>query len=415
MTLPPALGRLVGATGASEVLRLRDYRRYWVASGLSSFALNFWFLGAAWLVLDLTNSPFEVGLINGLAAAPSILLSLLGGAITDRVDRRRLLVAVRLGWALQCLITGLLVSTGRIEAWHVLALAVAFGIADAASNPAWHTVLVDIVGRSRLVAANALDQVAEFGGELIAPLIVGLVISASGSAPLFYLASVLLLLGALYMALVRVQPDLEAAPDLEEPRGILGEIRAGLAYTLRTPPFPALLGVSALSLLSAAVFPLVPVYARDILEVGPGGFGLMASALAAGMLAGALAMAAMGEVRRPGLVMLLARAAWFVAMAAFALSELFALSLALLVAMGASGAIAGNLVLSQFQRYAEDRMRGRVMSINRIADSLDPVGAVVGGALAALLGAEEALLLCAALGALALGAITIASPSLRRG
>ena len=164
-----------------------------------------------------------------------------------------------------------------------------------------------------------------------------------------------------------------------------------------------------------AVLPLVPVYARDVLEVGPGGFGLMASALAAGMLTGALAMAAAGEVRRPGLVMLVARAAWFVAMVAFALSEIFALSLALLVAMGASGAIAGNLVLSQFQRYAEDRMRGRVMSINRIADSLDPVGSVVGGALASVLGAEPALLLCAATGALALGAITFSSPSLRRG
>lgn len=415
MTLPDSVTRLVGATGAAEVLRLRDYRRYWLSSGLTGFGLNFWFLGTAWLVLDLTNSPLAVGLISGLAAAPSIVLSLLGGAITDRVDRRRMLVAVRLGWAVQCVVTGLLVSSGAIEAWHVLALAVTFGIADAASTPAWHTLLVDIVGKSRLVAANALDQVAEFGGELIAPLVVGLVIAASGSAPLFYLASALLALGAFYMALVNVRPPLEAAAELEERRDMLAEIRAGLAYTLRTPPFPALLGVSALSLLSAAVFPLVPVYARDVLEVGPRGYGVMASALAAGMLAGALAMAALGEMRRPGLVMLAARAAWFAAMAAFALSEVFALSLALLVTMGAAGAISGNLVLTQFQRYAEDRMRGRVMSIQRIADSLEPLGAVVGGALASLVGPESSLLLAAGAGALALGAIALASPSLRRG
>lgn len=422
MIFPTAISRLAGATGAAEVLRLRDYRRYWLGSGLTGFGLNFWFLGSAWVVLELTDSPFAVGLIGGLAAAPSIALSLLGGAMTDRVDRRRLLVAVRLGWAAQCAVTALLAGSGRIEAWHVLALAVTFGVADAASTPAWHTLVVDIVGTSRLVAANALGQVAEFGGELIAPLMVGLVIAASGPAPLFYLAGALLLLGALFMARIHVAPPLDVGARIEgrravltEIRAVLTEIRAGLAYTLRTPPFPALLGVSALSLLSAAVFPLVPVYARDVLEVGPLGFGVMASALAAGMLAGALGMAVLGEVRRPGLVLLVARGAWFGAMAGFALSEVFALSLAFLVTMGAAGAISGNLVLTQFQRYAEDRMRGRVMSIQRIADSLEPLGAVVGGGLASLAGPEAALLLAAAAGALALGGIALGSPALRRG
>lgn len=415
MIFPAAISRLAGATAAAEVLRLRDYRRYWLGSGLTGFGLNFWFLGSAWVVLELTDSPFAVGLIGGLAAAPSIALSLLGGAMTDRVDRRRLLVAVRLGWAAQCAVTALLAGSGRIEAWHVLALAVTFGVADAASTPAWHTLVVDIVGTSRLVAANALGQVAEFGGELIAPLVVGLVIAASGPAPLFYLAGALLLLGALFMARIHVAPPLDVGAGIEARRAVLTEIRAGLAYTLRTPPFPALLGVSALSLLSAAVFPLVPVYARDVLEVGPLGFGVMASALAAGMLAGALGMAVLGEVRRPGLVLLVARAAWFGAMVGFALSEVFALSLAFLVTMGAAGAISGNLVLTQFQRYAEDRMRGRVMSIQRIADSLEPLGAVVGGGLASLAGPEAALLLCAAAGALALGGIALGSPALRRG
>ena len=419
MPIASGVARFFAATGAAEALRIPDYRRYWLSSGLTSFALNFWFLGAAWLVLELTDSPFAVGLVGGLAAAPSLLLSLLGGAIADRVDRRRLLVAARLGWTLQCAVGGLLVSGGRIEAWHVLALTFAFGIADAASTPAWQTLLVDIIGRSRLVSANALDQIAEFGGELIAPLIAGAIIASMGPAPLFYLAAALLAVAALLMALVRTRvPVLSIAEGHREVgprRDVLAEIRAGLAYTARTPPFPALLAVSALSLLSAAVFPLVPLYARDVLEVGPRGFGVMAAALAAGMLAGALVMAALGEVGRPHRVMLVARAAWFLAMAAFAVSEGFALSLTLLVAMGASGAISGNLLVTQFQRHAEDRMRGRVMSIQRIADSLEPVGAVVGGALASLLGPEPALLLCAALGALALGAITLGSPSLRRG
>jgi MFS family permease len=157
------------------------------------------------------------------------------------------------------------------------------------------------------------------------------------------------------------------------------------------------------------------VYARDILDVGPRGFGAMASALAAGMLVGALAMTALGEVRRPGLVMLVARAVWFATMAGFAVSETLPLSLAYLITMGASGAISGNLLLTQFQRHAEEHMRGRVMSIHRVAESLEPLGAVVGGGLASMFGAEAALLVCAAAGVLALGGLVAASPALRRG
>lgn len=415
MVLRSSFARAIGGVGAAEVLRLRDFRRYWLGFGLTGFGLNFWFLGATWVVLELTDSPFVVGLIGGLAATPSILLSLLGGAMSDRVDRRRTLIAARLGWGLQCLVTGLLVSTGSIEAWHILALAIVFGIADAASRPAGYTLIVDIVGGSRLVAANALDQVAEFGGELIAPLIAGLVIASAGSAPIFYLATALLLVAALLMGLIRVAPASEPAAALAERASVLTDIRAGLAYTLRTPPFPVLLGVSALSLLSGAIFPMLAVNARDILDVGPRGFGLMASALAAGMLVGALAMSVFGEVRRPGLVVLVARAAWFAAMAAFAVSKVLPLSLACLVTMGASGAISGNLLLTQFQRYAEERMRGRVMSIHRVAESLEPLGAVVGGGLASLFGAEAALLVCSAAGVIALGALVAGSPALRRG
>ncbi len=396
---------------AVQALRIPDYRQYWLASGLTGFGLNFWFLGAAWVVLELTDSPLQVGLLNGLAAAPSILLSLVGGALTDRVDRRRMLIVAALAWAAACLVTALLVTGDRVEAWHILALAAVIGVADAASNPAWHTLIVDIVGTSRLVATNALAQVAEFGGELLAPLAAGLMIAGLGAGPVFAVAGALLVLAALFMARIRFRADVTL--EVGERRGLLTDIGAGLAYTLRTRPFPALLALSALSLVSAAVLPLIPLYARDVLTVGPRGFGVMAAALAAGMLGGAFAMAGAGDVARPGLAILVARVVWFVAMAAFAVSGVFALSVAMLAVMGAAGAVSNNLIQTQFQVHAPDRMRGRVMSIQRIAESLDPLGAVVGGALASTVGAEVALLVCAAIGVLGVGAIAIAWPGLR--
>ncbi len=394
---------------AFEVLRDRDYRRFWLAQGAGGFGMNFWFLAAAWLMLELTDSPLMVGLINGLAAAPSILLSVVGGALADRVDRRRLLVAALASWSALALVTGLFAAAGVERAWLLLLAAAGLGLADAASNPAWNTLVIDLVGSTRLVAANALAQVSEFGGELIAPIAAGLVIAAWSPTPVFFAAALVMAAGAFAMSTVRPRP-IETTATVEDAPGFVEGIRGGLAYTLRTPPFPGLLAISATTLFSAAVFPLLPLYGRDVLEVGAAGFGAMAAALGGGMMVGALLLAARGDIRRQGNAILYSRMAWFVAMAAFALSEWFALSLALLVAMGATGAVSTNLVLTRFQLSAEERMRGRVMSVARIADSFDPLGAVLGGALASMLRPEVALLACAAAGLAALGAIRLVSP-----
>ena len=394
---------------AIEALRDRDYRRYWLAQAAGGFGMSLWFVSAAWLMLELTDSPLMVGLINGFAAAPSIVLSVVGGALADRLDRRRLLVGALAAWSALALITGLLAATGIEQGWILLLVAGGLGVADAASNPAWQTLVVDLVGTTRLVAANALAQISEFGGELIAPIAAGLVIATWSSTPVFLAAALVMAFGAIAMNTLKAQPA-KVSPTTEKRTGVLGDIRGGLGYTLRTAPFPGLLAVSATTLFSAAVFPLVPLYGRDVLEVGAAGYGAMAAALGGGMMAGALLLASRGDVGRPGRAILWSRVMWFVAMAAFALSDWFAVSIALLFAMGAAGAISTNLVLTRFQLSADDRMRGRVMSVARIADSFDPLGAVLGGALASVLAPDIALLACAAAGLAAMVVIRVVSP-----
>lgn len=394
---------------AIEALRDGEYRRFWLAQAAGGFGMSLWFVAAAWLMLELTDSPLMVGLLNGLAAAPSIVLSVVGGALADRLDRRRLLVGALAAWSALALITGLLAATGIEQGWILLVVAAGLGLADAASNPAWQTLVVDLVGTTRLVAANALAQISEFGGELIAPIAAGLVIAASSSTPVFLAAALVMALGAIAMNTLRAQPA-DATTSTEERAGFLDDIRGGLGYTLRTPPFPGLLAVSATTLFSAAVFPLIPLYGRDVLDVGAAGYGAMAAALGGGMMAGALVLASQGDVGRPGRAILWTRVAWFVAMAAFALSDWFLLSMLLLFAMGAAGAISTNLVLTRFQIAADDRMRGRVMSVARIADSFDPLGAVLGGALATVMAPDAALVACAVAGVAALALIRAVSP-----
>ena len=406
----PRLASILDRSPAISALRVPEYRLFWLSAAGGGFGLNLWFLAAAWLVLERTDSQLAVGLVGGLAAVPSLILSLLGGALSDRVDRRRILVGALVAFALLALISGALESSDVVESWHILLIAAGIGLADAVSHPAWHTLVVDLIGTKRLLAANALGQIGEFLGEVVAPLLAGLLLAASGPAPVFYLAGGVLSLAALLMiGLQNPRP----VPRQDEPRPLLEEIRSGLAYTLRTPPFPALLAISASSIFAAAVFPLLPVYARDELEVGAEGFGVLAASLAAGMVSGAVLMAALGQLPRPGWSLLGARAVWFAAMAGFAVCELYALSILLLFAMGLAGAIANNLILTRFQIRADERMRGRVMGIVRIAESFEPLGFVVGGALASALGNQTALLLCAAAGAAVLVTTLALSASIR--
>ena len=392
-----------------------EYRRLWLSATANGFALNLWFLTAAWQVLLLTDSQFQVGLVGGLASAPSVALSLLGGALTDRLDRRRILLASLGVFGSVALVSGALGSAGSLEAWHLLLAATVIGVADAFSSPAWHTVVVDLIGKRRLLAANALGQIGEFSGEVIAPLLAGVLIAAAGPAPVFYAAAGVLAAAVLFMAGVRLpRTPRETRQDSSSER-LVGEIRDGLAYSLRTPPLPALLAVSASSIFAGAIFPLIPVYARDELAVGAGGFGVLAASLAAGMMCGALLMAAIGEVARRGRTILLARALWFGAMAGFAVSDHYLLSIALLFVMGAGGAVANNLVQTWVLTLADDRMRGRVTSIFRITDSFEPLGFVVGGALASGIGNQTALLVCAAAGAAVVVGAFACSASIREG
>jgi MFS family permease len=340
------LGSMLATTPAVEALRDVDYRRYWLAAGLGGFGLNFWFLAAAWLVLDLTDSPLMVGLVNGLAAAPSIVLSLFGGALTDRVDRRRMLIGALASWSVLAAVTGALGVSGVIEWWHVLLVAAGIGVADAASNPAWHTG-GEHGRQGRLLAANALAQPGEFGGS---SMVAGLFIASMGPSPTFFVAAGVAL-GVVLMRMVAPPAASAAEPDVEGPAACSPTV--GWAGIRCGHGRSGLLALSATSLLSAAVFPLIPVYARDVLEVGARGYGVMAAAVAGGMMLGAVAMTLVGEVRRPALVIVAARLVWFVAMAGFALSGSLVPSLALLVLMGASGAVSGNLILTQFQVHAE--------------------------------------------------------------
>ena len=395
---------------ALALLRVRDFRVFWLSGLGGGFGLNLWFLAASWLMLELTNSQLWVGLIGGAVALSATTLVLFGGAITDRGNRRRILIVAALVYAALALFTASFDLSGLIRPWHVLAAAMSIGAADAFASPANRSLVVELVGTPRLLAANALGSVGEFSGEVIAPLVMGFLIAASGTHAVHFLSAGALLISALLLMRIGPRP-----PAIRRAgNSMLAEIVAGLRYTRRTPPLPALLTVAAMPLFSAAVYPLIPVYARDVLEVGARGFGVMVAGLAAGMLVGALVLAAAGDLPRRGLTVLAYGAIWGGGMVAFAFSTSYPLSVVILFVMGMASAIGQNLVTTMIQTHAGDEMRGRVMSVARITDHTEPLGFMLGGAVAAAVSNEFALVAGAAMSMSVVALVFLRSAAFRR-
>lgn len=410
-----ALFRPLLASPAGAALAVRDFRMLWLANAGGSFAINFWFISTAWLVFELTDSQLWVGIVGGSAAISGILLTPVGGAVTDRSDRRKILGVSMLLFASLAVATGILDATSRISAVHLLVLALLIGAVDAFSNPAYRTMVVDLVGDSRLLGANALGQIGEFAGEVVAPLVVGVLITLRGPGAAYFVAAGVLLCAALAMMFVRgtAVSQTRRNPDASTSSGMLDEIREGIQHAVRTPSVMPLLVISAASIFGAMVFPLLPVYARDVLRVGPTGFGVLSAAIAAGMGTGAMAMAVSKRIPQGGWAILIAHMLVYGSMAGFAVSRVFVVSVALLFTLGVGTAIASNLVMTAVQTRVDDHVRGRIMSIFRVTESFELFGLLLGGGLAMVVGNSSALLIGGTVGAALATLVFIRSRALR--
>lgn len=283
-----------------------------------------------WLVLELTNSQLWVGLIAGLAGVPILLLSLIAGAVTDRSDKRRLLIITRIIPAAFTFLLAYMVTAGLIEPWHLILFALASGSIMAFAGPAKRTFVADLVERRHLFAANSLTATASNAGEIFGSAIAGYLIATRGVDAGFYVVGGLYIASVIFIARVRSRPQTRPVSEAS----LREDIVAGLRYARQTQPILGILLITAMAVFATAIFPLMPVYARDVLDVGASGFGIMSAALGAGFLVGSFLTVFAGNLPRKGLVLVTTGAMWDVSMAIFGFSRIFPLSVALIFIMG---------------------------------------------------------------------------------
>ena len=197
---------------ALDVLRLEEFRYFWLANAGADLGVELRFLAASWLVLDLTDSALWVGLVGGIRAVPIVVLGLLGGAATDRLDRRTILLVTRSVMAMLGFLTGYLITSGRIEPWHLLLISMSAGTTLAFSGPAWRTMLVDLVGRDRALTANSIVMGVADVGSIVGPAVGGYVIASFGVEWVYYVSGAVFFGSVALMYRVQGQTGLRLLP-----------------------------------------------------------------------------------------------------------------------------------------------------------------------------------------------------------
>ena len=344
-------------------------------------------MALGWLALLLTDSPFWVGMAAGARGLGTMSFGLFSGIMVDRWDRRRIVMASQALSLLAGLALGLLVLLDLIELWQLMVGAFFQGVSLALSMPGRNALTYDLVGRRALLNAMAANFVAFQVTRMVSPTVGGLLIDTVGVAGCY-----LLIVGAYgtgLLALLRVK----APPRQVQPHGRAWRQLVDLMVHVRHHS-----SVRSLVLMSVVmeVFAfshmfMLPVFARDVLDVGGLGLGVLMTAFGVGALAASLFVALLGGTPAKGLLLVTAASGFGLFLILFSLSPWFILSVLLLTLVGACSAVFDTLLGTLLQILVPDELRGRLLGMYAFTFGLGPVGGVQAGAIAGVLGAPVAV------------------------
>jgi predicted MFS family arabinose efflux permease len=370
-----------------HALRHRDFRVFFAGQAVALVGSWMQQVAQAWLVLSLTNSPLRLGLVGSLNFLPILLFAIVGGAVADRLPKRRLLVLTQSLLGCQTLTLGALIVTGRVRYWHVCVLALVWGIANTVDLPVRQAFVVELAGRADVTSAVALNSAAFNLARIVGPAAAGLLIARAGVAPAYFINASAFVVVIVTLLLVRAR----GAP---APRAIdttFGhEIREGVAYALRTQRIVILLAI--LFVVSITVFNFsiyVPLLARQVLGRGPEGFGLLMASVGVGAVGGALTL---GALRAPSLALLFVTG--FLSCAGLVIMSTvhrFGVAAIALFALGWISVMVVAGCQATLQLAAPDRLRGRIMSLHTfIYGGVFPFGAFTVGSISEHWGVSSA-------------------------
>jgi MFS family permease len=375
---------------ALRALQHRDFRLFWCGQLISLVGTWMQSVGQAWLVLELTNSPFKLGLLSTLQFAPMLFLAIVAGALTDRLPKRRLIIGTQVALLLQAFTLSALVWTGQVRYWHLAVLATLLGLVNTVDMPARQSFIAEMVSRESLMNAIALNSAVFNAARVVGPAVAGLLVARYGVALAFLLNGLSFV--AVVAALLRIRAEGASRP--REGATMGGDIREGVAYALRTPRVALILAL----LLPVSLFVmnfnvLVPLLARDVLHEEAHGFGLLMASLGTGSLLGAVGLALAGRARPRLRIIFVAAVVTTAATAAMTPVRSFHLAAAVLFVIGCSSIVFMTSCNTMLQMTVPDALRGRMMSLyTMVFAGVTPFGSLLIGTVAEHLGVPTAFL-----------------------
>ncbi|HEX6302408.1 MAG TPA: MFS transporter [Acidimicrobiia bacterium] len=382
MTPPTDLARRTFAA-----FSVHNFRLYFGGQVVSVSGAWMQRVAQSWLVLELTGSGAAVGALTAVQFLPILLLAPSGGLIADRLDKRRLLYVTQSLASLIALTLGVLVLTDVVELWMVFVLALALGLVGSVDNPTRNSFVMEMVGRSRLANAVALNSVLVNSARVVGPAVGGLLIVTVGIGWCFVINSASYLVFISAISLMRTDDIDRAEPEIKQ----RGQLRDALRYVSRHPVLRSTLVMSAVIGLFAYEFEVVlPLLARFTFGGDADTFGAMFAAMGIGAVIGGLFVATRGRTSPRAILVAAVALATTIAATAFAPSVWIAY--AMLVIVGVSSSAFLTMSNSVLQLESSPQMRGRVVGLRATAIlGARPIGAPVVGWIGEHLGPRWAL------------------------
>jgi MFS family permease len=363
----------------------------------------------AWHVFQLTHSPFHLGLVGLVQFIPAFALTLIAGALADSADRRRIMMTaqvVSLGCGLAlCVAT----AQGTVTLGLLYALVMIAATATAFDSPARMAFLPSLVGRAafpRVATIASTNQALAFA---TGPALGGLLIADLGIAAAYAAYGVLIVVAFAALAML---PSPPAAPS---GRGVgLAAIREGLQFVRSRPVILGCMTLDMFAVIFGGAAALLPIYASEILQVGPRGYGLLSSALELGALLTSVALITLPPIRNAGRALLVAVGVYGLATIVFGLSRSFPLSLAAYMLVGVADQVSVVMRSTAIQLSTPDELRGRVSAVNLLfIGASNQLGAAESGFVAAATSATFAVVSGGIASLLVLAVVAIKLPELR--
>ncbi len=375
-------------TDQFSLLRHRQFMLYWATRVSTTLAYQMMFVAVGWQVYDLTSSAFDLGLVGLILFVPSVFGTLVVGHVADHYDRREVIRISQIGKALSAAALAIGSLNGGLSIGLIFSIVFVIGTCRAFDNPTMHTLVPSIVPPamiSRAVAAgSSANQIATISGPAL-----GGVLYIFGPAVVYWICCVAFITASVLIGMIRLE-----RPPKEKKPVTLETIFAGFSYMRSHPILLGAVSLDLCAVLLGGVIALLPIYARDILETGPWGLGLLRSAPAMGALMVSVFLARVSLRRRAGQMMIGSVIVFGLSVIVFGLSTSLVLSIAALAVYGAADAVSVVIRHSLVQSRTPNDTLGRVMAVSSLfTSSAGTLGQFESGALAALVGVVPSVLI----------------------